>query len=59
VQRKKKIIKKLKHGDDWVEGTSALKPIIFDYFSSLFTSEVQEVDPKVMKKSAKGNPGDK
>jgi hypothetical protein len=33
-----------------VEGTSALKPIILEYFSGLFTSEVNAVDPAVMEK---------
>jgi hypothetical protein len=28
ARRKKNLIKKLKHGEEWVEGTSALKPII-------------------------------
>jgi hypothetical protein len=28
VRRKMNLIKKLKYGEDWVEGTSALKPII-------------------------------
>jgi hypothetical protein len=50
AQRKKNFIKKLKHDDEWVEGTSALKPIIFEYFSFLFTSEVNEVDQDVMGK---------
>jgi hypothetical protein len=44
ARRKKNLIKKLKHGEDWVEGTSALKPIILEYFSRLFTSEVNAVD---------------
>jgi hypothetical protein len=50
ARRKKNLIKKLKHGEDWVEGTSALKPIILEYFSGLFTSEVNTVDPAVMEK---------
>jgi hypothetical protein len=50
ARRKKNLIKKLKHGEDWVEGTSALKPIILEYFSSLFTSEVDAVDPAVLEK---------
>jgi hypothetical protein len=31
-------------------GTSALKLIIFEYFLSLFTSEVNEVDQEIMGK---------
>jgi hypothetical protein len=50
AQRKKNFIQKLKHVEEWLEGTSALKPIIFEYFSLLFTSKVHEVDPKVMGK---------
>jgi hypothetical protein len=44
------MIKKLMHEDNWVEGTSALKPIMLQYFSNLFTSEVQAVDPEVLNK---------
>jgi hypothetical protein len=37
ARRKKNYIKKLLNDDnDWVEGTSALKPLILDYFSNLF-----------------------
>jgi hypothetical protein len=50
ARRKKNLIKKLKHGEDWVEGASALKPIILEYFSGLCTSEVNAVDPAVMEK---------
>jgi hypothetical protein len=64
ARRKKNLIKKLKHGEDWVEGTSAPKPIILEYFSGLFTSEVNAVDPAVMEKvqrkvTAKGLIGSK
>jgi hypothetical protein len=50
ARRKKNFIKRLKHGDDWVEGTSALKPIVLQYFTNLFSSEVQEIDPLVLEK---------
>jgi hypothetical protein len=37
ARRRKNYIKKLLNDDnDWVEGTSALKPLILDYFSNLF-----------------------
>ena len=51
ARRKKNIIKKLKGGNnDWVEGTENLKPLIFQYFSHMFTSEVQDTDPAVLDK---------
>jgi hypothetical protein len=59
ARRKKNFIKKLKHDDEWVEGTSALKPIIFEYFSFLFTSEVNVVRSGGNgKNSTKGNSED-
>jgi hypothetical protein len=33
------------NGNYWVEGTEELKPIILDYFSNLFFSEVEATDP--------------
>jgi hypothetical protein len=33
-----------------VEGTENLKPLITDYFSNLFTSEVQATDPALLEK---------
>jgi hypothetical protein len=33
-----------------VEGTEMLKPLVFDYFSNLFTSEVHETDPEFLEK---------
>jgi hypothetical protein len=33
-----------------VEGTSALKPLVLNYFSNLFSSEVQAIDPVMMEK---------
>jgi hypothetical protein len=51
ARRKKNFIKKLKgDADQWVEGTEALKPLIFQYFSNLFSSEVNELDPEVLEK---------
>jgi hypothetical protein len=40
ARRKKNRILKLKHDDNWVEGTSNLKPLILQYFANLFSSEV-------------------
>jgi hypothetical protein len=51
ARRKKNYIKKLKNSEnDWVEGTENLKPLITDYFSNLFTSEVQATDPALLEK---------
>jgi hypothetical protein len=50
AHRKKNMIKKLKHNNIWVEGNAAMKPIIQDYFSNLFTSEVQDVDLELLEK---------
>jgi hypothetical protein len=48
---RKKIIKKLKHDDgSWVEGTELLKPLVFQYFANLFSSEVNGVDPAMLEK---------
>jgi hypothetical protein len=33
-----------------VEGTEMLKPLVFDYFSHLFTVEVQATDPSLSEK---------
>jgi hypothetical protein len=48
ARRKKNFIKKLKDGENWVEGTEALKPLIFDYFNQLFSSEVNQIDPEML-----------
>ena len=51
ARRKKNYIKKLRDGNDiWVEGTDSLKPLVLDYFSNLFTSDVHALDPAVMEK---------
>jgi hypothetical protein len=51
ARRKKNYIKKLKIDNDvWVEGTENLKPLISDYFTNLFTSEVQATDPALLQK---------
>jgi hypothetical protein len=51
TRRKKNTIKKLKdENEDWVEGTGQLKTLILNYFTNLFTSEVQEVDQAVLDK---------
>jgi hypothetical protein len=51
ARRKKNFIKKLLiNGNYWVEGTEELKPIILDYFSNLFSSEVEATDPAFLDK---------
>jgi hypothetical protein len=51
ARRKKNYIKRLKNSSNiWVEGTDQLKPLVFDYFSELFTSEVQDTDPILLEK---------
>jgi hypothetical protein len=51
ARRKKNFIVKLKDGNNnWVEGTNDLKPLVLNYFTDLFTSEVQETDPAVLEK---------
>jgi hypothetical protein len=51
TRRKKNFIKKLKNDqNEWTEGTDQLKPLIFHYFSNLFLSEVNELDPAMMEK---------
>jgi hypothetical protein len=51
ARREKNYIKKLKNSDgDWVEGTDMLNPLVFYYFSNLFTSEVHGIDPKFLEK---------
>jgi hypothetical protein len=51
VRWKKNYIKKLKNDDgDWVEGSESLKPLVFQYFSNLFASEVQDTDPAFLDK---------
>jgi hypothetical protein len=47
---KKNLIMMLKHEDNWIEGTNTLKPIVLQYFSVLFTSAIQGVDPEVLNK---------
>uniref|UniRef100_A0A452ZC68 Uncharacterized protein n=2 Tax=Aegilops tauschii subsp. strangulata TaxID=200361 RepID=A0A452ZC68_AEGTS len=47
--RKKNYIKKLNDGDgNSVEGTTPLSQHIHNYFSNLFSLEVQQVDPEIM-----------
>jgi hypothetical protein len=51
ARRKKNYIIKIKGDDgDWVEGTQMLKPLVFQYFSNLFSSEVQDTDPAFLEK---------
>jgi hypothetical protein len=48
---KKNFIKKLKNNNgDWVEGTDMLKHVILEYFTNLFMSEVDNLDPAMMDK---------
>jgi hypothetical protein len=51
ARRKKNMINKLKDNDgNWVEGMELLKPLVYDYFSNLFSSEVQVIDQEVLEK---------
>jgi hypothetical protein len=51
ARRKRNFISKLKNNNgDWVKGTDMLKPVILDYFSNLFMSEVASLDPAMMDK---------
>jgi hypothetical protein len=51
ARRKKNFIKKLRGNDgDWVEGTDHLKPLVYEYFSNLFTSEINVVDHAMLEK---------
>ena len=51
ARRKRNFIKKLKDSDgNWMEGTTKLNPHIQSYFSNLFTSEVQYIDPSILYK---------
>jgi hypothetical protein len=46
ARRKKNFIKRLKNDDGiWIEGTETLKPLVFNYFSNLFTAQVQHTEP--------------
>jgi hypothetical protein len=56
ARKKKNFISRLKNDDGgWVEG-SDLNPLIFEYFSNLFTSEVHATDPAFFRAdTAKGN----
>jgi hypothetical protein len=36
--------------NDWAEGTNLLKPLVQQYFSNLFTSEVNETDHVLLDK---------
>jgi hypothetical protein len=49
--RKKNLIVKLKDTDGiWREGNAQIKPIIQDYFSQLFTSEVEATSQELLQK---------
>jgi hypothetical protein len=51
ARRKKNFISRLKNeNNEWVDGTDSLKPLILDYFSNLFSSEINHVDPDMMEK---------
>ena len=45
ARRRRNLIKKLKNDSQaWVEGNDNLRPLVCDYFSSLFTSSAGEID---------------
>jgi hypothetical protein len=51
ARRKKNTITKLEDDNGtWVEGTEALKPLILNYFTNIFSSEVHAVDPAMLEK---------
>jgi hypothetical protein len=51
ARRKKNSIIKLKDGNNnWVEGTNDLKPLVLNYFTNLFTSEVHDTDPAILER---------
>jgi hypothetical protein len=51
ARRKKNYIERLRNDEnDWVEGTNFLKPLVQQYFSNLFTSEVNETDQVLLDK---------
>jgi hypothetical protein len=51
ARRKRNFISKLKdEAGNWVEGTDALKPLVLNYFTNLFMSEVQETDLEFLEK---------
>ena len=51
ARRQRNKIKKLRDGrGNWLEGTAYLNPMISDYFSGLFASEVYDTDPNLLEK---------
>jgi hypothetical protein len=51
ARKQKNKIKKLKNSDGaWIQGTAYLNPMISDYFSGLFATEVYDTDPEVLNK---------
>jgi hypothetical protein len=49
ARKRKNLIKRLKDSNgDWVEGNRGLVPLISDYFSNLFTREVEEPDQALL-----------
>jgi hypothetical protein len=51
VRRKENYIRRLRNDEnDWVEGTNLLKPLVQQYFSNLFISEVNETDHVLLDK---------
>jgi hypothetical protein len=49
ARRKRNTILKLKDGNgEWIEGNDAMGTLIHEYFSSLFTSEVQQTDVELL-----------
>jgi hypothetical protein len=51
ARRQRNQIKKLKDDQgNWLEGTAYLNPMISDYFSGLFSTEVYDTDPSILEK---------
>jgi hypothetical protein len=51
ARKKKNLIVKLKdENGEWREGDAMIKPIIHDYFSQLFSSEVGATDPNLIER---------
>lgn len=51
ARRKKNYVKRLKdNGGNWMEGIPELNSHILNYFSHLFTSEVQQTDPIILQR---------
>jgi hypothetical protein len=47
-RKRRNFTKKLKVNGNFIEGTNNLNPIITDYFTNLFTSENNDIDPEFL-----------